>query len=130
MSETPEAEGQPGQPEHPAEVEYLTRQGGFSVSTFSYLFQIVREYREQRNLAIGEAIVEVRLATGETIPIGGVRAAFGWVLLLAEDDSMRFVPYRNILDIAVSRRPGQPPAPTARQPTGFTYEPINEEQPG
>jgi hypothetical protein len=103
-----------------AEAEYLTRQGGFSASTWGYVFQLVGEYREHRNLGLGEAIIEVTLRTGQTVAIDGVRAAFGWVVLLGEDDSMRIVPHREVVAIHVHRRPGPP---TEKQRVGFTYEP-------
>jgi hypothetical protein len=83
----------------------------------------VDEYRQHRNLEPPQVIVEVTLVNGETIPIGGVRAAFGWVVLLAEDDSMRIVPYREIAAVDVHRRPGPP----LERQTGFTYESISGE---
>jgi hypothetical protein len=108
------------------ELEALVRQGGFSQSAWTHVATAIEEYREHRGLDSSTMVVTVELRNGERLPLMGIRAAFSYVVLLLEDDSMRLVPNAEVVGIDIRRRPG--PAPE-RKPVGFSIEYIEGDEP-
>jgi hypothetical protein len=104
----------------------MVRQGGFTVSSWLEIAQVIEEYRQQRGLDPSTMVVQVLLREGERIAISGIRAAFTWTVLLTEDDAIRIAPNNEIVGVDVRRRPGAPPE---RPPVGFTVERVDEEAP-
>jgi hypothetical protein len=93
------------------ELDTMVRQGGFTVSSWLEIAQVIEEYRQQRGLDPSTMVVQVLLREGERIAISGIRAAFTWTVLLTEDDAIRD---------RRSRRPA-PPGSATRAATGGIY---------
>lgn len=104
--------------------DQTTGEIGFDRDFFmGHLQEVVREYREHRNLTSEDLIGYVTLANNVVLPVTGFRVGPNWVLLFTEDDQMHFAPMKEIVGVTIGRRP--PPSP-GQHPVGFSIADVEE----